>query len=163
LRDCRVVKDQVPCQDIGIISQLGYRINPTWDIFRNKLHLSMYPDRDTILPDIHSGGSTMSADQTTPFGEKLRNLRENASLTQEQLAERAGMHRFSVAKLERGEREPSWATVQALANALDVDCTAFATEDAATATPVEKRGPGRPPKAETPPPAKGKKPGRKRK
>ena len=35
------------------------------------------------------------------------------------------MNQFGVAKLEQGVREPTWATVQALARALGVDCTAF--------------------------------------
>jgi transcriptional regulator with XRE-family HTH domain len=59
------------------------------------------------------------------FGHRLRELREAAGMTQIQLAERSGMHRQGIAKLELGEREPTWATVQALAAALGVDCTAF--------------------------------------
>jgi transcriptional regulator with XRE-family HTH domain len=61
----------------------------------------------------------------TKFGTKLRTLREKAGLTQVELAKRAGLHSQGVVKLERGEREPAWATVQALADALGVDCTAF--------------------------------------
>jgi transcriptional regulator with XRE-family HTH domain len=57
---------------------------------------------------------------TETFAAKLKRLRETAGLSQPQLAERAGMNRFGVAKLEQGVREPSWATVQALAKALGV-------------------------------------------
>jgi transcriptional regulator with XRE-family HTH domain len=60
------------------------------------------------------------------FGDRLKELRERAGLSQAQLADRAGMNVFGVAKLEQGQREPSWATVLALATALGVDCTAFA-------------------------------------
>jgi transcriptional regulator with XRE-family HTH domain len=63
----------------------------------------------------------------TLFAEKLRHLREAAGLTQTQLAEKAGMHRQGIAKLERGEREPTWATVQALADALGVSCDVLRT------------------------------------
>jgi hypothetical protein len=43
------------------------------------------------------------------------------------------MHRFGVAKLERGEREPAWATVRALVKALGVSCSAFEIEEAEAA------------------------------
>jgi transcriptional regulator with XRE-family HTH domain len=64
----------------------------------------------------------------TGFGERLKQLRKNAGLSQAELAERAGMNRFGVAKLEQGAREPSWATVLNLARALGVDCRAFQEE-----------------------------------
>ena len=64
----------------------------------------------------------------TGFAAKLKGLRETAGLSQEDLAERAGLYKFSVAKLEQGVREPTWATVLALASALDVDCKAFMVE-----------------------------------
>jgi transcriptional regulator with XRE-family HTH domain len=59
------------------------------------------------------------------FGERLKQLREEEGLTQVELAAAAGLHRFAVAKLEVGSRQPTWATVQALARALDVEVTAF--------------------------------------
>ena len=62
----------------------------------------------------------------TGFSARLKELRESAALTQEGLAERAGLYKFSVAKLEQGVREPTWATVLALASALGVECGAFA-------------------------------------
>lgn len=68
------------------------------------------------------------------FGEVLRRLREEAGLTQVQLAERAGLHRQAVVKLELGLREPAWATVKALCRALGVSCAVF--DDA----PKKKRG-----------------------
>lgn len=46
-------------------------------------------------------------------------------MTQAQLAEAAGLHLHGVVKLERGEREPAWATVVKLAEALDVSVEAF--------------------------------------
>jgi DNA-binding XRE family transcriptional regulator len=59
------------------------------------------------------------------FALKLKELREKAGLTQEQLAKKAGIHRFTVAKLEQDLREPGWSVVQSLASALGVDCSAF--------------------------------------
>jgi transcriptional regulator with XRE-family HTH domain len=74
------------------------------------------------------------------FAARLRELRTAAELTQQELADRAGMHRQSLTKLERAEREPSWGTVQALARALGVDCTAFQVEDKpAEVKPAKKK------------------------
>jgi tetratricopeptide (TPR) repeat protein len=51
----------------------------------------------------------------------LRRLRERAALTQEQLAERAGLSPRAISALERGERQhPYPHTIQALATALDL-------------------------------------------
>jgi transcriptional regulator with XRE-family HTH domain len=76
------------------------------------------------------------------FAAKLKQLRAEAGLSQPQLAALAGMHRLGVAKLEQGLREPSWATVQALAEALDVDLTAFqdAVKKAAAQPPKDVAG-----------------------
>ncbi len=69
------------------------------------------------------------------FGQRLKELREAASLTQQQLAEKAGLNQFGIAKLEQGVRSPAWETVQALARALGVSCSAFET-DAGQAEPA---------------------------
>ena len=73
------------------------------------------------------------------FARRLRELREQAGLTQQQLGERAGMHKLTVAKLEQGIREPSWATVQALADALGVSCDAFRQEPGPAPEPQRGR------------------------
>jgi hypothetical protein len=39
-----------------------------------------------------------------------------------------------------GEREPAWATVQALARALGVSCEAFRVEDKPPEPPLAKKG-----------------------
>src|SRR5688572_9730428 len=53
------------------------------------------------------------------FGARLRALREAAGLTQEELAERAGLSVNGLSQLERGERRrPHPRTVRALAEAL---------------------------------------------
>jgi transcriptional regulator with XRE-family HTH domain len=94
------------------------------------------------------------------FAGRLRELRAGVGLTQEQLAEKAGVKRDAVARWERGNREPSWSNVVALADALGVSCDAFRQEPAALpgphrgrprkATPAQaapKRPRGRPRKA----------------
>ena len=77
------------------------------------------------------------------FAGRLKELREQAGLTQPELADRAGLSKAGIADLEQGRREPSWATAVALAGALGVEVTAFLQEPA----PREPAGRGRPPKA----------------
>src|SRR5688500_7339688 len=75
--------------------------------------------------------------ESAPFGERLRNLREAAGLTQEELAQRAGLTAKAVSALERGERKrPYPHTVRSLADALGL-----AEEERTTlAASVPKRG-----------------------
>jgi len=84
------------------------------------------------------------------FGRRLRELREQAGLTQAQLGERAGMLYQTVAKLERAEREPTWQTFIKLADALGVDLNTFrgqtaglAGEEASTSTETPPRPMGK--------------------
>src|SRR5687768_11881669 len=57
----------------------------------------------------------------SPFGECLRRLRTSAALTQEDLAERAGLSPRGISDLERGARRaPHLATVRMIADALDL-------------------------------------------
>jgi transcriptional regulator with XRE-family HTH domain len=84
----------------------------------------------------------MNADR---FGVRLRELREAAGMTQQQLAERVGVRWEAVSRWERGVREPLWSNVLALAEALGVDCTAF-QQPATGAPPRERRGRPRKPK-----------------
>jgi transcriptional regulator with XRE-family HTH domain len=75
------------------------------------------------------------------FGKMLRVLRDAAGLSQEGLARAALVSTATVARLERLDMDPSWSTVQRLAKALGVDCTAFQVEDKpATPPPPKKRG-----------------------
>jgi transcriptional regulator with XRE-family HTH domain len=83
------------------------------------------------------------------FGQRLKQLREAARLSQAELAEKAGLHQFGVAKLEQGARDPSWDTVQKLAAALGVTCSAFEgtapnKQEGAGEAGKTRPGPGRP-------------------
>jgi len=58
-------------------------------------------------------------DEAASFGELLRRCREHAAISQEELAERAGLTAHAISALERGlRRRPYPHTVQALATAL---------------------------------------------
>jgi transcriptional regulator with XRE-family HTH domain len=80
------------------------------------------------------------------FAGRLRELREAAGLTQQQLAERAGMAWRTVTHLEGGDRKPTWETVVALCVALGVGSDEFLKPPAA---PTGPRPRGRPRKATT--------------
>jgi transcriptional regulator with XRE-family HTH domain len=60
------------------------------------------------------------------FGENLRGLRERQNLTQEGLADVAGVHRNEVGILERGQCEPGLLTLLILAAALEVPLSGLA-------------------------------------
>src|SRR5215218_1525624 len=75
------------------------------------------------------------------FGEQLRLFRERIGLTQEELAERAGLSAQGISALERGlRRRPYLPTVRALAEALDLT----AQERTALASAATRTEPARP-------------------
>lgn len=55
------------------------------------------------------------------FGERVRQVRAEVGLTQEQLAEAAGLHPTFVANVERGYRVPTVPTMLKLAQGLGVE------------------------------------------
>ncbi|MGB8579372.1 MAG: helix-turn-helix transcriptional regulator [Candidatus Sulfotelmatobacter sp.] len=54
------------------------------------------------------------------FGKQLRDLREEKGLSQEKLAELAGVHRTYQGLIERGRANPTLLAIVALARALKV-------------------------------------------
>ncbi len=55
------------------------------------------------------------------FGKHLRKIREEKGLTQEKLADLAGMHFTYIGQIERGKRNPSLVNLERLAKALRID------------------------------------------
>lgn len=55
------------------------------------------------------------------FAMNLRQRRLELSLSQEVLAERAGVHRTYIGMLERGEKNATLISIERIATALDVD------------------------------------------
>ncbi|HEY7308390.1 MAG TPA: helix-turn-helix transcriptional regulator [Gemmataceae bacterium] len=88
------------------------------------------------------------------FAGRLRELRLAAGLSQRELAERAGIDKDSLSRLERDRWQPTWETVLALASALGVEVGAFTVAPKDTPSPER----GRPRKASAPEvkPTKGK-------
>jgi transcriptional regulator with XRE-family HTH domain len=58
----------------------------------------------------------------------VRRRRESAGVSQETLADRAGLHRTYISLLERGLRMPSIGVVQHLASALETTMTSMVRE-----------------------------------
>jgi len=62
-------------------------------------------------------------------GEKLRAVRAMRALTQQELAERAGVSRVTIARIETGERLPRFDTLSAIGRALAVPLTDLLADD----------------------------------
>jgi putative transcriptional regulator len=77
------------------------------------------------------------------FGERLKELREQAGLTQAQLAEQVGVYRETTARLEANKHDPGWSLVQALTRVFEVSTEAFNVD--AIAPPACRPAPARPP------------------
>jgi transcriptional regulator with XRE-family HTH domain len=84
---------------------------------------------------------------STTFAGRLRSLREAAGLSQYALAKRSGLSKQALSRLELGENEPIWTTVQRLAVALAVDCREFVDPSIQPEPEPPSRPRGRPRKA----------------
>jgi transcriptional regulator with XRE-family HTH domain len=62
------------------------------------------------------------------FGIVVRSRREAVGLSQEKLADLAGLHRTYISLLERGLRMPSIGVVKAIAKALDTTMTSLISD-----------------------------------
>jgi transcriptional regulator with XRE-family HTH domain len=81
------------------------------------------------------------------FARLLTKAREGKGVSQYALGKLTGLTRQAISRLERGEREPSWGTVQLIAVALGVDFTAFADPQIRLPAPAPARPRGRPRKS----------------
>lgn len=70
-------------------------------------------------------GKSPSLDPSGRFGENLLRIRHARKLSQENLADRADIHRTQISLLEGGRQQPLLETVVRLAGALDVPVEAL--------------------------------------
>jgi two-component system, response regulator len=76
----------------------------------------------------------------TQFGLVVKAWRSRRGFSQEELAERAGLHRTYVSDVERGSRNVSLASIDRLASALEISVAQlFANLDPAAETPAGNR------------------------
>jgi transcriptional regulator with XRE-family HTH domain len=59
------------------------------------------------------------------FGRRMRQLRKERGLSQEELAHRAGLHYTYIGGIERGERNPALVNINRIAAALGVSLAEF--------------------------------------
>lgn len=85
----------------------------------------------------------MKRETVETFPARLVELREKMGWSQQELARRAGTSIFSVSKMERGERSPSFEMACRLADALGVTVDSLRKN---TADVSEPKGRGRPQK-----------------
>lgn len=83
--------------------------------------------RATASPINGSNGSTTI--DGARLGQRLRELRVAAGLTQAELARRTGIHRPNIARVEAGRHTPSLETLARLASAIGVPTTHVLAED----------------------------------
>src|SRR5256714_6087587 len=67
----------------------------------------------------------MAVDMKLLLGNAIKQHRSVLGISQEELAARAGLHRTYVSEVERGERNPSIASVEKLARALEISITSL--------------------------------------
>lgn len=77
------------------------------------------------------------------FGERLKELRQGAGLTQEGLAAAAGVPVFNVRNWEQNHREPRWDSFCKLAQALGACCEDFADVEGVAEPLPAKKGKGK--------------------
>ena len=87
----------------------GEKVEIPWDFARHYCDASYRPTIEAIA---------MRGRQTV--GERIRQFRESAGLTQEGLARAADIGRVTLVRLEKGEQTPRFKTLDAIAKALGI-------------------------------------------
>ena len=85
----------------------GERVEVPWDFARHYCDESYRSDVERV-----------GLEGRRSLGSRIRELREEAGLTQEGLAVAAGIGRVTLVRVERGEQSPRFETVAAVARAL---------------------------------------------
>ena len=65
----------------------------------------------------------MSSDIVVRFGKAIRTIRHQAGISQEELAERCGLHRTYVSDVELGKRNVSLENIERFSRSLNVSLT----------------------------------------
>ena len=74
------------------------------------------------------------------FGKRLKKIRIDANLTQEQLAEKIQVSPDFISLIERGERSPSLETIAKIASALNKDISELFRFDDEEKKPTMSKG-----------------------
>ena len=71
----------------------------------------------------------MNRELSINFGVRVRTLRNILGLSQEKLAERAGVHRTYIGMIERGEKNITLSNIEKIASALGVSIDTLFKKD----------------------------------
>jgi transcriptional regulator with XRE-family HTH domain len=74
------------------------------------------------------------------LGRAIRELRRGVGISQEDLADRAGLHRTYVGGIERGERNVSFANLLRVANALGIRPSELLARSEGALAPGDSQG-----------------------
>ncbi len=91
------------------------------------LRLGRLPHNIAVMSLVASERSDATTARLRAFGAAVRSLRVQQGLSQEALADAAGLHRTYIGSVERGERNVALANCYALADALGVELHALLT------------------------------------
>jgi transcriptional regulator with XRE-family HTH domain len=75
----------------------------------------------------HTGGLEMIERRRRLFAQRLRAIRRQVGVSRYRLAQAAGLSKQAVYRLENGECDPTWDTVQRLSEVLGVSTERFKT------------------------------------
>ena len=65
----------------------------------------------------------MPVDELTALGQKMRQARKNAGLTQQELSDQSHVSVKQIANIEKGKMNPSYLILRALARVLHISLT----------------------------------------
>lgn len=74
----------------------------------------------SIFSEKSDSGGVINLILPTKFGERLKQLREEANLTMEQLAVSLGTKKQTISRYEKNQREPEYATLIKIAQFFNV-------------------------------------------
>jgi len=107
-----------------IVAAVGKSIASEADRQAVIAHIETDPPTARVLASMASSFTCFAEGE---FSKRLTVLREAAGLSVSELADKCDMNRQAIYKLESGESNPTWETVQKLALALGVGTDAFRT------------------------------------
>lgn len=96
------------------LSPAGAGRSTIWRVPKKLVNFPM--ELDGVTAD---DGAVAGMRALTDFGGRVRAAREAQGLTQEQVAERSGVHATEVSRIEAGKRDPKVSTLLRLAAALE--------------------------------------------
>lgn len=67
----------------------------------------------------------MNKDINKLFGRRVSELRQSKHFSQEELADRCGVHRTYMGSIERGEKSPTLNTIKKIIDGLDISLKEF--------------------------------------